>query len=284
MQPKVELNKIRSFSETIDDSILFFKQNWKPLLKAYFTICGFFWVTSLLLGTFNQFNSFKLQDQGESIFGLTYFLSAVFELVNYAMVFLTTLSYITIYQQKEKEAPTVEEVWGYVKFYFFRVTGSFILVSLLVAVGLVMCFIPGIYLGPIMALVLTIMIVENTSLRYAFSRSFRLISDSWWYTFGVIFMMSLIIAISMLLFVIPAAAIASVIVFITGTHAREIYMTAMTITLHLVQFLHIMVLIAIALVYYNLTEQKEDLTLLQRIQMFGQHTPQTQQPPAEEEY
>ena len=44
MQMKVELSQIRTLGEIIDDSILFFKQNYKALLKSYFVICGFFWV------------------------------------------------------------------------------------------------------------------------------------------------------------------------------------------------------------------------------------------------
>ena len=164
MQPKVELSKVRSFSETIDDSILFFKQNWKPLFRAYLAICGFFWVAGLISSTFNQFHTFELRAQGESPFSISYLISIVFALFSYIAITLTTLSYISLYQQKDKEAPTVEEVWGYVKFYFLRITGSFFLLTLLLALGFMLCILPGIYLWPVFSLILTIMILENTSL------------------------------------------------------------------------------------------------------------------------
>ena len=284
MQPKVELNKVRSFSEIIDDSILFFKQNWKPLLRAYFAICGFFWVAGLITSTFNQFHTFQLKAQGESPFGITYFISILFAMFSYISISLTTLSYISLYHQKDKEAPTVEEVWGYVKFYFLRVTGTFFLLTLLLVLGFVFCFFPGIYLWPVFSLILTIMILENASLNYAFNRAFRLISDNWWHTFGVLLLISLLIGVTMILVLIPAAVIATLIVFVTGTHGREVYEVALNIAVNLVQFLHILVLIAGALVYYSLTEQKEDVSLMERIKQFGTHTPPTQQPGTDEEY
>jgi hypothetical protein len=37
-----------------------------------------------------------------------------------------------------------------------------------------------VYLSPILALILPIMVMENTSFGYAFNRSFVLIKENWW--------------------------------------------------------------------------------------------------------
>ena len=42
MIQKVEFRKVRDFGEVISDTFLFMKQNFKPLFKAFFYLCGFF--------------------------------------------------------------------------------------------------------------------------------------------------------------------------------------------------------------------------------------------------
>jgi hypothetical protein len=283
MRPKVELSKIRDVGAIIDDSILFFKQNWKPLIKSYFTICGFFWVAGLIASTFNQLQTYHGAIAGNrQVFGTLYLVAMAFEMVNYAVITITTFSFMAIYQQKGNVPPTVEEVWGYVKFYFFRVFGSSILLFIGIIIGFICCVFPGIYFWPVFSLVPAIMIFENTSLRYAFNRAFRLISNSWWNVFGVIIACSLLVAAAMILILIPVMIIVALVVFFTGSREVSVYMIAFSICSHLVQFLYLLPFIAIALVYYNLSEVKEDNTLLQRIEMLGQHQPETDQQSSEE--
>jgi hypothetical protein len=79
MQEKIELNRVRTFSEIIEDSIQFFKQNWKPLLRSYFAICGFFCVAGLVIGVLNEKATLEHTAKGESVFGLTYFLGLCYD-------------------------------------------------------------------------------------------------------------------------------------------------------------------------------------------------------------
>lgn len=284
MPEKVLLSKIRTTGQAVDDSILLIKQNWKPLLKSYFTICGLFWLAGLAVSTINQIHMVAVKESGESIFTAAYFLTIAVEFVNFTLLIITGLSFMAIYREKEHEAPTVIEVWGYVKFYFFRIFGSVLLLTIMVAVAFVCCIFPGFYFGPIFTMVITIMILENTSFGYAFNRSFRLISNKWGYIFGIIMYSALTIFIASLLVTIPAAIIASIFVFAIGTKAYSTYMIAVTVSSHLTQFLYLLPIIAVGLGYFNLVEQKEDHTLLERINMLGKDEPQTDQPSIEEEY
>jgi hypothetical protein len=61
-----------------------------------------------------------------------------------------------------------------------------------------------------------------------------------------------------------------------------VYTIAVDVAAHLMQFLYLLPVIATALVYFSLTEQKDDVSLLQRIEMLGQHAPETTQPETEE--
>ena len=165
MLPKVELNQIRDLGQVVDDSILFLKQNFKPLLKSYFTICGVLWLAEAVIGVVNQIQTIQRIQDGDSVFSLAFFIVMFLGFLNYTLLILTILSYITLYRDKDKETPTVEEVWTYVKYYFFRMFGGSLVLLMALAAGTVCCFFPGIYLYPILILVPAIMVIENTSFR-----------------------------------------------------------------------------------------------------------------------
>jgi hypothetical protein len=282
MQMKVELSQIRTLGEIIDDSILFFKQNYKALLKSYFVICGFFWVAGLIIAVLNQTQKFQLQDAGESFFTLTFFLTALFNFINFVFILITVLSFIALYKEKGNNAPAVDEVWGYVKYYILRVFGSSIVLVSLLAAGVLLCVLPGIYLMPVFLLILTIMILENASFGYAFRSAFKLIKENWWHTIGVLMVMAIIVIASFVLLIIPVVIIVVGILYLTTANRAQTSSLAITITVNGLQFLYMFPIIAMALVYFNLNEQKDDYSLMQRIAMVGKNNTELNQLPEEE--
>jgi len=269
MQEKIELNRIREFGDIIDDSLQFFKQNWKPLLKSYFTICGFFWLASLLLGIFNQINTFHRIHDGQSPFSTTYFLYFLFEYIDFIIITLTVLSFISLYKEKGNEAPSVEEVWSFVKYYFFRAFGSYLLLTLCIIIGAVFCILPGIYLAVSFSLVLPVIVIENSTLSYAFSRCFQLIKNNWWFMLGAVFVSEIILVVALLAIIIPVMIIAFGVTFLTNVSMLTMYSYASIIIGHLLQFAYMFPIIVICLVYFSLVEQKDDGNLLQRINNIG---------------
>ena len=275
MLPKVELNQIRDLGQVVDDSILFLKQNFKPLLKSYFTICGVLWLAEAVIGVVNQIQTIQRIQDGDSVFSLAFFIVMFLGFLNYTLLILTILSYITLYRDKDKETPTVEEVWTYVKYYFFRMFGGSLVLLMALAAGTVCCFFPGIYLYPILILVPAIMVIENTSFRYAFNRSFQIIKKRWGQVFGVTLVIGVIIISTMPLVDIPTAIIAVGVKFVALVNANTVFSVALSIGLHLVQVLFILPVIASAMLYFSLTEQKDDANLLSRIEMLGHNVPET---------
>lgn len=269
MQEKIELNKIREFGEIIDDSLQFFKQNWKPLLKSYFTICGFFWLASLLLSFFNEINTLHRFHDGQSPFTATYFLASLFEYINFIVITLTVLSFISLYKEKGNTAPSVEEVWSFVKYYFFRAFGTYLVLTLGILIGAIFCIIPGIYLAIAFSLILPIMVIENSTLSYSFNRCFQLIKSNWWFVLGTILVSEIILIVAMLAIIIPVMIIAFGATFLTNVSMLTVYSYATIIVSHLLQFAYMFPIIVIAIVYFSLVEQKDDGNLLQRINSIG---------------
>jgi len=282
MQEKIELNRVRTFSEIIEDSIQFFKQNWKPLLRSYFAICGFFCVAGLVIGVLSEKATLEHTAKGESVFGLTYFLGLCYDMFSYMMIALTVSCFIALYKEKGNEPPTVEEVWAYVKYFFFRIFGSWIALGALILAGTVCCVLPGIYFTVVFSLTFPIIIMENSTLGYAFSRSFQLIKDHWWFTLGVFLVTEIIIVAAMFAIVIPVMIITWATTFLTLNSALSVYSYAAIVVTHLLQFVYLLPMIGIILTYFSLTEGKDDATLYQRIMMIGKNNTNTIDPLTEE--
>ena len=294
MDSNIELAKPRDFGETINDTFAFIKQNFKPLLKYFFIFCGFFVAATCALTvlievkavTFaNNVDSFNDSNSLSRVFSLlgVYFLLFLFIALEYVAINVTVLCFMTLYKQKQNTIPTTEELWGYFKYYYLRVLGSSILLYILMGIGMVFCLIPGIYLAPIFALVPPIMIMENTSFGYAFNQSFRLIKDNWWTTFGVIIVVYIILYVLNLAVSIPSMILGAGNVFLHLRDGNAITLPVAIVTsvLQAVEYVfHILIVVAVGLCYFNLTESKEGTGLMERINQFGtgeSHTDTTQE-------
>ncbi|HEY8781800.1 MAG TPA: hypothetical protein VIM16_09310 [Mucilaginibacter sp.] len=287
MSQNLELQKIRDFGELITDTFIFIRQNFKPLIKCFFIFCGFFLLAGAILSAIQQgkavntindaFSTIQTgsrlnQTNPFAFFGVEYFLSILFILLNYIAIQVTVYSYMCLYKVKGNEPPTIEEVWGYFKFFYLKILGSGILLFILLMVGFLLCVIPGIYLYPVLALVFPIMIFENTSLRYAFNRSFRLIKDNWWLTFGTLFVVGLIVYFAAMALVLPAALLNFSSFFLHprgGLHISTTTTIITSILSHLSQLFYILPLVTLSLCYFSLAEKLDGTGLIERISQIG---------------
>jgi len=301
MSTNIELSKTRDFGEIISDSFLFIRENFKPLLKCFFIFCGFFMLATLVVSYLQQTKMFSTinnvavdansfdTNQGpfgafSKLFGIEYFLLIFFGLLNLTAIMVTVLSYMAVYKTKGNIPPTPEEVWGYIKYFFFKVFGSMLLIIIMITVGTVCCIIPGMWLYPILSLVFPIMIIENASFGYAFSQSFRLIKDNWWATFGALFVIGVIVYILVLIVVLPVGAANMGSMFLhrgRGVHISQTLLLITTTLSTLCHVFYILPLVTLTLCYFNLTELKDSTGLMERINQLGNNADSTSSTPEE---
>ena len=300
MQTKIELGKPRDFGEIIGDTFAFIRQNFKPLLKYFFIFCGFFLLASAAINVMLQVRVFdavnyassaaydRAANPWENIIGVLpeYLLLFVITILMYVSINVMVLCYTALYQRKQNTPPTVEEMWGYFKYYYLRILWASFVCSLVVIGGTILCVLPGIYLYVVMALVPSIIAIENASFGYAFNQSFKLIKDNWWVTFGVLVVIYLILYFANLVVAIPSVILGAGSVFLhlfKGTSALSIPAAIFTTIIQSFSYVFQMLMIlAINLCYFNLTETKEGTSLLGRIDQFG--APDTATDKAPEEY
>lgn len=285
MIPKMELLKKRDFGEIISDTFLFVKQNLKPLLASFFIICGFFMLAmavtavmqqakmvGIINGDLSSASMYYLRSRSFEAIGIEYFLTLIFTLINYVAMHVTVYSYVALYRDKGNVAPTPEEVWGYFKYFFVKVLGSSIVLFLLLIIAFMFCFFPGIYLYPILGLVIPIMIFENTSFGFAFNKSFNLIKENWWLTFGAIFVMGLIASFSAAIIVLPTTIANYASAFLHPGKGLHLSLAMSVITALLqsaAQVFSILGLITISLCYFSLSEKTDGTGLMNRINQLG---------------
>jgi len=305
MSTNMELSKTRDFGEIISDSFLFIRENLKPLLKCFFVFCGFFLVAYLIVACIQQTKMVNLVNNITTSdpdsygtdgitnpfsaltrqFGVTYFLTILFQLCSWTALTVTVLSYMAVYKTKGNIAPTPEEVWGYVKYYFFKIMGSIFLTLIILIIGFVCCLVPGIWLYPIMSLIFPIMIIENTGFGYAFGQSFRLIKENWWTTFGALFIMGVIVYILVAVITLPvgAANIGSMLLHPgKGVHLSQTLIIVSTVLVTICHVFYILPTVALGLCYFNLTELKDAPGLIDRINQLGNNDAANTNQPTEE--
>ncbi|WP_293311418.1 hypothetical protein [Pedobacter sp. UBA5917] len=281
MIAKIEFKKRRDFGQVINDTFTFMRQNFKPLIKVYFTFCGLFVAASMLTMLLQQYkmvniiNTIGIEGKTDrfgigSLYGLEYFLSILFSLFSYNSITVALHSYIAIYVKKGNEIPTIDEVWVYFKYYFFRVFWSSIALALMLAVALVFCLVPGLWLFPYVCMFFPIMIMENGSLGHSFSRSFALIKDNFWVTFGTLIVVWIIVYACMSMVVLPTSLFNMIGMFTHKSPHMSLTLTMITTVLQsLCQVFTIIPIITISLAYFSLVEQKESIGLMERISNFG---------------
>jgi hypothetical protein len=287
MPENLEFKKLREFGEIINDMFLFIKQNFKALLKVFVYFSGIFLLGSIIAGIYQQIgmqralvsgdNAFSMLQQ---MFSVSYFLVLIFNLASYTAMNVSILSFIAVYIKKGNVAPSLEEVWAYFKFYFFRVLGSGILIGLFCMLCFLFFLIPGIYVMPAMMLFFPIMVYENASFGYSFERAFKLVKGHWWITFGTIVIIYFITLASQSMASLPALIFTFLSAFTEG--AKGLSNTAIIISTtvqYICQVFMIIPLVGISICYFNLVERLDSTGLMDRIGQMGTskepfHTPE----------
>jgi hypothetical protein len=299
MKQNFELRKLRDFGQVFNDTFVFFKDNLKPLMRSLFVICGILMLISAVssASTFLNMSSVFNFTPGADTYDmerhtmsymLGAFISASVVLITISCINLVTMCYMSVYLQNKSERPTTVQVWGYFKYYFWRVLGANILLGILTGIGAVFCFLPGIYLGVVFSLVTPIIVIENASFGYAFNKSFSLIRDNWWFVFGVFIVMYLIVSIANGIAGAPLSMAPLLGKMVSNSTVTTPVIIFFSVLRSLLLVTYSLLTISVTLCYFDLSEKKEGTGLLGRIEDFGKAEPQQEMPgepePQAEEY
>ena len=279
MDNLINLRVERSFSDKINATFTFARQNLKQL-AILFMLFGFpllvvgnilllyiqTTIQESLLGNTEMFNSLPNIMIPMIIIGAGYF-----------WLNLITLSYIAEYAEGNRNiSPSAVLRRAYAN--LGKVLGAGIVTIIIVTIGFVLLIIPGIYLSIVLSLLTMIIVMEGDPLFEAISRCFYLIKGKWWSTFGLVFVMSIIVTIMQLAFNIP-----SYIVNLSSAFVQKLPEFGLTTILSTIfstiglALFYPLAFIALAFQYFNLVELKESAGLKMEIEQSANSTTENQE-------
>jgi hypothetical protein len=283
-EQKIEFRKIRDFSEVLNDTFIFIKQNFKPLLISFGAIAGIFMLASAVLSGIYQHEIggifekiFKGRVENDDTLPIpylssTYFLVPLLAWVNVMAMKTSLIAYVKVYESKQGETPELVEVWRVFAEYFLKVFLYSIPIFFVIAIGAVFCFIPGIYLWVVLVPFEMILITEEASFGQAWDRCFTIVRENWWQSFGIYL-------VSYLIYIVGAwvvGIIMSVITGITGYFTTMDFSTAISIVtsiLNIFSFVFFIIFyIACILNYFSLVEKHDGTGIMKRLDELGGNT------------
>jgi hypothetical protein len=205
-----------------------------------------------------------------SLFSGGVLVGMVFQIVGYLLTSLVTYCYIRLYTQQPDRKIEVSAVWEEVQQFIGSGVMLGIASTFIIAFAFILLVIPGIYVGVALSLATSVLVFERADVGSAISRSFSLISDNWWATFGLLIVMGIVAGIIGAVFTIPAGLVTGLMSAsaLKGLSILSIILTAISsLGTSLLQSLSAT---AAAFQYFNLVEEKEGHGLLTAIESIGQ--------------
>lgn len=235
----IEFQKTRDFSDKLNVTFAFVRENFRSFLKAMIFIAGPpVLVASLLLSSFLS-NFFKLAfgaaNNPESfqnyVLSVNFWVQVIsmfiFLMISYVVVIATTNNYMILYGERKTNKIDVSDVWERVRETLGMYFVTTLLFGLLTIAAYVLMLIPfaavqtispilifflfaflfGIifYFAVSASLVYSVRAFEKKGFFESLARSFYLVRGKWWSTFGLVVILSLLVGIISYVFSVPAS-------------------------------------------------------------------------------
>lgn len=290
----IQFRKQRDFGDIISDTFAFVRYEFKPFFGTVLKIAGpyvFLFLASFAgytyyFGGLNQFGATTFQiDQGLEDAELLLFFGLLLVLFTCSiaaniMLSGSVMSYLRNYTDNDGKV-NFQEVKSYTYQKFWSLLGLGLLYGLSVFIGALFCGIPGIYLLVVLALSGPIMMMENKGVGDAYQDSFSLIKGEFWITFGIFFVMWIIVMIGSSALGLTQIMYSWIEMGIFSgefdaenfTLNRDPVYLILELVSNLVQLLmNLLLLVTACLVYFHLHEQKNSTGAIERIGNLGNST------------
>ena len=220
-QQKVDLLVPRDFGSLLQDSIQFFIENFKPLGKAILMYAGpLMLIQGIALGLY-QSKILQIQQEAisnpsdasdpfavfgdlmQSFFTTEFWVSTLFGLLVYAMLISLVNHYLILYLDKGPGNFNEEDLRSGAFSDFGTNLLAIVVTGILLGIAAMFFVFPAIYVFVPLSLIFMTMKYEQIGMGAALSRTFTLVKGHWWQTFGLIFILSILVAMVAFIFQIP---------------------------------------------------------------------------------
>ncbi len=313
----IRFQKTRDFGAKLNATFEFIRQNFKPLAKSILYIAG---PAIILFGVFYGYYQKYALDitriiQGDTIFSgeiiLVFGGIVIFGIASQLLLITVVLEFVNIYNEKPPTEITTDEVWSRVKLSIGKVTGAFLLLTIVMVVvfGIIAFLIAGIgvsdssagvgivmlfmfilfpvvmYVMVVFSVFFNIMLHEKhplSEIGVVMKRSLYLVKNKWWSTLGLLIVAGILRSVMALVFSIPMMIILAVNAFslingetATQSSGYDILLILSSVVAMLGSYmLQSIPLLALTFQYFNLVELKEATGLISEIDTLGTTEPE----------
>ncbi|TXD52131.1 MULTISPECIES: hypothetical protein [unclassified Polaribacter] len=273
----INFKKQRDLGTMLSDTFKFLNTEWKPffatilkisIIPILIAICAVVYYTMSsvsFIGDISEASNYDSLNLNFSDLVIPTSALLLSYLVAYALITIATLSYIKSYID-HKGLVNYQEIQDATKVKFWPYVGLFFLVSLIILVGSIFCFLPGIYFWVVLSVSFCLVIFQNKGVLESISDSFSFIKEHWWETFGILIVVQLIILAISYVADIPAAfyQTADITTILKDQDTTEllnaftdpIYLTLIAFSYFVKFILYILSTIVTVFVFFDIKEQK----------------------------
>lgn len=271
------LQKYRDIGDILTDTFSYIRNHYRSLGKGllYF-VMPFYFASAFLVGNasatyFDVVSSTPLDEFSFSFFGIEFWAGILMTMLGSCAIFTVTLNHIR--QTKGTEEIDYSQLMNGFPLLFINLLLLFLFTGLAIFTGLIFFLIPGIYIGVKLAVAPAALAFENRNPLDAMSRSWKLTRSNWWLSFGIYIILYIITTMMSYVLVIPSSLVISLISS-AGAASGGMWGTLNSIFNGLMVMVSslftIVLIIGMALHYYNLIERKEGTGLKSQIEELGQ--------------
>ncbi len=301
-QERIELKKKRTFSDVLNATFVFIKQEYRLFWKMIFLYAGIpvliysIFSTVYFRNTFNQIikifsNPQQAQQYGQNLSGeiiLIYILSIVMYLFFYGL----TYAYIVQYTNNDKKVDSLHSVWSLFTHKFGALLGYSLLTILMVGFGygIIVLFIGAIgnpiitgivgfitflvlmYVMIVFSFILIVKVNEDEPYLESVRRCFYLVKGHWWETFGLVLIAAIIGWALSLALTIPLTTYVTAKGFLSDSKSIDMVpaiIVSVASTITTIISTPILPLI-LSFQYFSLCDHKDNSSLIDRIKNINQ--------------
>lgn len=270
----LNLRQSRDFGAIITDTFIYLRIHFKSLGKGLlFFSLPLIVISGILVGSGmgTLFSSgFEDPEVLNNLpgFGIKFFSGLLLLMLTFLFIIIIVFKHIQLIDEgvEDFEVGMLLEDFGR---NFFGLVGILFVISVASMLGMIFFILPGIYLSVKLSLAPAIYVIEGEDFGEAISKSWRLTGDHWWFTFGVSFVISIIMNMISNAVILPLYFIMMIGVFATGEPNPETLGTFFSLfygfTMIAVGLGYCFPIISQALVYFHLEEKKSGRSLFDKI-------------------
>lgn len=287
MKEYIQFKRNREVGEILTDTFKYIRQEYKTLFKAlvrntaipFLLLIGSLIFFSTTISNFSTLflnaQNYPLDQSGAAGIGILLFMIAA--IAYYAFMFATVLHHIKSYIANNGIVNQKEITTG-VKKDGLQIMGLNILYGILVFIGIMLCFFPGVYVYITLSLAPTLLVFHNLSIGNSISESFKFIKNNWWSTFATLIVIWIVLYAINLIFSIPSIIYSLITTFSSAQEISQgdmssmfdwVYITLSTLSSALTYLIYPIFAVALAFIYFNINEKTNQTGTLEEIDTIG---------------